>query len=109
MPAFFSLDRDKSAIGIDVLAQALDFPLCYALRPFKLVPLVLRKFEQENMVMILLVPHWPKEAWFFSPLCLSAEPPPMFLEIEDLLVQGPVVYLKVVSLVSEESVLKVKG
>lgn len=71
VPRFFSLNNLDGSLGTDALARPWRFHLCYAFLPFQLIPLVLKKIQQEGVPVILITPFWPKRAWFSTILGMA--------------------------------------
>ena len=92
VPRFFSLNRLDQAEGLDALAQRWSFRLCYAFPPIQIIPLVLKKLQEERTTLILVVPFWPKRPWFSSLLDLAIEGHWLLPVRRDLLFQGPLLH-----------------
>lgn len=98
IPQFFSLNNLEGSLGIDALAHPWRFHLCYACPPFQLIPLVLRKIQQERVSVILITQFWPKRALFSTVLGMATKPCWHLPLRQDLLIQGPVNHPEVASL-----------
>lgn len=67
---YISWGKDPGSIAIDAFTVKWDQYFFYAFPPFALLPKVLRKINTDGGRGVLVVPHWPTQAWF-----------PMFLKM----------------------------
>ena len=75
LPVYVSPVPDPTAWAVDALSITWSNLLSYA---FPLIPIlgkVLRKARDERATLILVVPHWPAQAWFPELLHLCHVPP----------------------------------
>ena len=74
---YFSPFHDPSAVAMDALLQNWNGWLAYAFPPWSLIPAVLKKLRSSSgVILTLIAPYWPQIPWF--------------LELLDLVVDGPV-------------------
>lgn len=88
LPLFVSPVVDHRAVAMDALSIPWRGLVGYAFPPLPLLPLVLRKIREEDMIMILIAPLWPSRSWFPVLLELLVERPLELPLREDLLSQG---------------------
>lgn len=90
--SFFSLNHRDLPQGVDAFSQSWKKGLLYAFPPFSLIPRVLKKVQEDEALVILIAPFWPRRAWFPILLRLSQGDVWLLPEVEDLLLQGPIVH-----------------
>ena len=74
---YFSPFHDPNALGTDALLQNWNGWQAYAFPPWSLIPVVLKKLRLSSGVLLTIIaPYWPQRPWF--------------LELLDLVVNGPV-------------------
>ena len=74
---YFSPFHDPNALGTDALLQNWDGYQVYALPPWSLIPLVVKKLRSSSgVLMTLIASFWPHRPWY--------------PELLDLVVDGPV-------------------
>jgi len=70
LPRYFSRYPDPGAEATDALAQDWTGESAYCFPPFPVIGQVLRKLHLEGGRMLLIVPHWPTQAWWPALLAL---------------------------------------
>ena len=74
---YFSPFHDPNSIGTDALLQQWDGWQAYASPPYALIPVVLKELRSSSGVRLTIIaPYWPQRPWF--------------LELLELVVDGPV-------------------
>ena len=85
LPVFISPVPDSKALAVDALTYPWTGLVGYAFPPFAIVPQVLRKISQEQCIIYLIAPCWPRQAHFPLLLDLSVDIPRKLPLREDLL------------------------
>ena len=88
LPVFVAPTPDLRAMAVDALSFSWKGLIAYAFPPLPLLPLVLRKIQNEDCVIILIAPLWPRRSWFPLLLSLLVDRPVRLPERPDLLSQG---------------------
>ena len=88
LPSYFSPVPDPNAMAVDALSQKWTGMTGYAFPPIPILPLVLKKLREENCVIILIAPLWPKRSWFSMIMELLVESPLKLPQIPKLLAQN---------------------
>ena len=86
LPVYFSIDRkDRRAAGINALVQRWKFRKKYGFPPPQLIPLILAKVRDfgGSQLLILITPFWTRSAWLPELLQLSIQPPLLFPDRPD--------------------------
>ena len=61
---YVSYRPDPSAFAIDAFMLHWSNLNFYAFPPFRVIPLVLSKIQQEGATGVCVLPDWPTEAWY---------------------------------------------
>ena len=69
LPTFFSPIQDPTALAVDAMTQSWINLVGYAFPPFALLPQVLNKIQEEDCIIFLIAPCWPRQHYF--PLLLD--------------------------------------
>ena len=79
-----SVQGSVKALAID--AFTLDWPgmIAYAYQPIRLIPQVLQHVKNQDSVVNLIAPFWPKRAWFTKLLSLTVDVPLILPDRKDL-------------------------
>lgn len=87
-PKYVSWHRDPDSFTIDAFTISWKDMYFYAFPPFPLIPKVLNKIIVERATGLLVVPHWPAQAWYplFKQLSL---PDILYLEPSKSLLLSP--------------------
>ncbi|XP_077991032.1 uncharacterized protein LOC144445368 [Glandiceps talaboti] len=88
LPLFVSPIPDPRAMATDALSMSWKGLSAYAFPPFALLPIVLRKIQEESSSVILVAPLWPNRSWFPVLLSLLVDFPVVLPDQENLLSQG---------------------
>ena len=88
LPMFVAPTPDTRALAMDALSISWEGILAYAYPPIVILPLVLRKVQEEDVVLILIAPLWPNRSWFPWLLSLLVDCPIRLPQRTDLLSQG---------------------
>ncbi|XP_046737105.1 uncharacterized protein LOC124405884 [Diprion similis] len=75
---FFSWFPDPSAAAVDAFTVSWSRFFFYAFPPFSLIMRTSRKITRDKAEGVLVVPHWPSEAWFPLFKSLSISEPTIF-------------------------------
>jgi hypothetical protein len=76
LPKYFSWEQDPLSMGRNALSQDWSGLLAYAFPPIALIPRLLLKLSQTaNCHILLVAPHWPRQAWFSRLLDLLVSEP----------------------------------
>ena len=75
MPLFVSPVPDQQAMAVDALSLDWKGMYAYAFPPTAILKLVLKKIQEEDCVIVLVAPCWPKQVWFPQILDLLIELP----------------------------------
>lgn len=82
---YISWKPDPGSITVDAFTIKWDNLFFFAFPPFALIPKVLKKITNDNAKGILVVPHWPSQAWFPRCMQMFNSPPIIFKPEIDLL------------------------
>ena len=81
LPRYFSWGPESNSVGRDFFKQQIGSgELLYGNPPFRMIPQVLRKIQEERLEMTVLLPLWPSRPWWPTmlrllcamPMCLPA-------------------------------------
>ena len=76
LPVYIAWKADPPSLGTDAMQQIWSHKLLYAFTPSALIPRVLRKVEEDQVnMMILITPTWQTQVWFPELLRLSIAKP----------------------------------
>lgn len=82
LPIYVSPVPDPHALAVDALELSWVGLDAYAFPPLPLIQRVLRKAEEDGPRLILILPHWPAQAWF-PDLLRQTHCPPLPLDVQD--------------------------
>ena len=71
LPTFCSWRPSVKALAIDAFTLDWSGMIAYAYPPICLIPRVLQQVENQECIVILIAPFWPKRAWFTKLLSLT--------------------------------------
>jgi hypothetical protein len=64
LPNFCALYYHPQAMNTDALSMSWRNLYVYAFPPFPLLPKVLQKVQEDQAMMILIAPNWPRREWY---------------------------------------------
>ena len=87
LPIFCSPVPHQNAEAVDAFSVSWEGILAYVFPPPILLSRVLKKIWEENCIVILIAPNWPRQPWFPMLLKLLVAIPMKLPERDDLLTQ----------------------
>ena len=64
---------DPGAVAVDAFSINWTQQKCYAFPPFSIIPLVLKKIQQDKAYGICVLPNWPTLAWFSKAMKMTKQ------------------------------------
>ena len=87
LPVYCARNADPEAWAIDALTTSWSGMYAYAYPPISLLPLVLRKIQEEPCKVMLIAPFWPRQPWFQTLIGMLVHQPIILPDRPDLLRQ----------------------
>jgi hypothetical protein len=90
LPVFCSLVNDDRALAVDALSIVWTGMFAYAFPPIPMIHKILEKIRNEDCMVLLIAPLWPRQYWFLSLMELLVDLPILLPQKDPDLLRMPV-------------------